>query len=188
MNKPIVCMIVTLFSFFSAANAAAQTGEAGKTTCTLEMSWRSLGHVTRVGRQGLGLPKDVEALAEVPGVYRFFLRRPAPLEPAVYVGDSGNLKKRLSQYAQRGRRPVRLNTTRRVREWILDVLRQEGGVVELSLVTDAQICRRPSNGPADMTDAKQRILFERLGIYVECTPNVICINTDRRRPRDIPGS
>jgi hypothetical protein len=148
---------------------------------TLNMKWQRLGSVA-IGPSartpsGLIFPQ----VADVPGVYLFEFRVPGKVHR--YVGQSQNLRKRFRSYRSPG---AGQTTSKRVHAWFRFTLSHNGVADVYVLAGMASICPQQDCVAADLSDARQRLLLERLGIVVECMEPVACLNRDQRLPPPSP--
>jgi hypothetical protein len=99
-----------------------------------------------------------------------------------YVGQTQNLRKRFRSYRSPGAGET---TSRRVHAWFRFTLSHDGVADVYALADMASICRQQDCAAANLSEARQRLLFERLGIVVECIEPVL---EPRRTASSSPSS
>jgi hypothetical protein len=123
----------------------------GVTDVRARMQWRAAGPVILDAGGRPSFP-PVEG---VPGLYRMrFSNRSGAYRPAIYIGQTDNLRRRLNGYrspATSQQTNVRINT--RLRQHL-----GAGEAVELDVVTEAFVDVGGRDGPLDLTTGSARLL------------------------------
>ena len=150
-------------------------------TLTLNMKWQRLGSVA-IGARGR-IPNGLifPDVAEAPGVYLFEFRVLGNVHR--YIGQTHNLRARFSKYRSPGRGET---TNKRMHAWFRFALTHDGHADVYVLTDMASVCPLQDCPPTGLTDPRQRLLFERFGIVVECVDPVRCLNRDQRLPPPSP--
>jgi hypothetical protein len=102
----------------------------------LEINWKSYGRFVRNSDHTLEIELENEVLEITePGIYKLISKAAAE----IYVGEAKNLSKRLSNYKNAGYVPnARLEfTNRRVQGWMLDLIADEKGPIEIFVCNEA---------------------------------------------------
>jgi hypothetical protein len=102
----------------------------------LEINWEYYGNFVRdvEHKHKLKIENEVREITE-PGIYKLISKAAAE----IYVGEAKNLSKRLSNYKNAGYVPnARLEfTNRRVQGWMLDLIADEKGPIEIFVLTES---------------------------------------------------
>ena len=178
--RMVAALVAAIFRVSAKPRAQPVQPPAGA-TLTLNMKWQRLGSVTigPSGRTSSGL--IFPQVTNVPGVYLFEFRVLGQVHR--YVGQTQNLRKRFRSYRSPG---AGQTTSKRVHAWFR-FTHSHGGVADVYVLADtASACPQQDCAPANLSDPKRRLLFERLGIVVECADPVMCLNRDQRLPPPSP--
>ena len=115
-----------------------EEGNFGTTShiAELEINWKYYGRFVRNIDHTLEIELENEVLEITePGIYKLISKAAAE----IYVGEAKNLSKRLSNYKNAGYVPnARLEfTNRRVQGWMLDLIADEKGPIEIFVLTES---------------------------------------------------
>ena len=159
-----------------------EEGNFGTTShiAELEINWKSYGRFVRNSDHTLEIELENEVLEITePGIYKLISKAAAE----IYVGEAKNLSKRLSNYKNAGYVPnARLEfTNRRVQGWMLDLIADEKGPVEIFVCNEAPyLCQDGKKLQLDLggkTNGKyNRELIEHMEIAI--SSNDFCIQND----------
>lgn len=133
------------------------------TRLTVDFDWQVAGRVELDLQGKLRFPR----LGHDPGVYRMWIESAAD-RPEVYFGQAVDLRGRMSNYRNPGRRPTQL----RINAWLNDHLRS-ASVVTLSLVSEAFVKLDAGEFERlDMSRLHQRVIVEAAAITATLVENV----------------
>ena len=143
--------------------------EATSYTAELEINWEYYGNF--VGGDPDKLEIEVandKCLVKKPGIYKLVSKDHLEL----YVGEGQSVHKRLSDYknARYELLKLREGTNRRIQGWMLNLIKDEKGPIEIWVCTEAYIRHSDeTKRKLDLDQRHNRLLIENLEISI--TPN-----------------
>ncbi|AMB59180.1 hypothetical protein AWU67_10250 [Microterricola viridarii] len=149
------------------ADALPMAGDVG---VSVNFTWRFAGTVELDATGRPAFPK----LPSVPGLYRFDFGIDQVGMRVLYVGESGHVRKRASQYRNAVRDGGRNRTSRRIHRLLVAHL-EAGGAIEYSIATTVTI----NGADADLRRKTARLLAESAAVHLaQLDPRVHVLNID----------
>jgi hypothetical protein len=130
----------------------------GSVQAAVRFEWRDRGAVTRAGGL-LSFPR----LPSTPGLYRLELTGGSLSRPQVYIGETGDLRQRMSNYR---RPPTRAQTSVRINALLLEHL-ADRGTVQLSTCEEVVVGLPEQERAADLSLRRERLLAENAALLIE---------------------
>jgi hypothetical protein len=133
----------------------------------VRLSWQALGPITlELGK--LQLPRPPAS----PGLYRFDLPAAEGM-PSAYIGQTDGLPRRFNHYRNPG--PSQ-RTNIRINAWLMEVLRQGGGQVQVSVAVEGELAVAGHTAPLDFTNKAHRLIAEGAAVVAEGGEDVMLAN------------
>jgi len=140
--------------------------EATSYTAELEITWEYFGNFVRdvEHKHKLKIENKGDEIKK-PGIYKLISKDRSEL----YVGEGRNLINRLNKYrnARHELEETKEGTDRRIQGWMLRMIEQKKGPIEIFVCTEAYIlCADEKKQKLDLITRHNRILIENLEISI----------------------
>jgi hypothetical protein len=132
-------------------------------TAELEIKWEHFGNFVKYGEHKLEIKVENKVCdVNKPGIYKLISQD----ESALYVGQGQSVLKRLSDYknARYELLKLREGTNRRIQGWMLRLIEDEKGPIEIFVCTLAYIRCGDEMKELDLHKEYNRLLIENLEI------------------------
>jgi hypothetical protein len=142
--------------------------EATSNTAELEIKWEHFGNFVKYGEHKLEIKVENKVCdVNKPGIYKLISQD----ESELYVGQGQSIHNRLSNYknARYELLKLREGTNRRIQGWMLRLIKDEKGPIEIFVCTLAYIRCGDEIKELDLHKEYNRLLIENLEISI--TPN-----------------